>query len=93
MDQTTQTEVVKKHRQKITGVVVSDKMNKTRVVETKRSQQHRLYRKSVIRGTRIFVHDEKNESKVGDLVTAISTRRLSGNKNFQMVKIEKRAAT
>ena len=92
MDQTTQTEV-KKHRQKITGVVVSDKMNKTRVVETKRSQQHRLYRKGVTRGTRIFVHDEKNESKMGDLVTAISTRRLSGNKNFQMVKIEKRAAT
>lgn len=79
--------------QKITGVVVSDKMNKTRVVETKRSQPHRLYQKGVVRGNRIFVHDEKNESKVGDLVTAVSTRRLSAKKSFQILKIEKRAAT
>lgn len=92
MDQQTHTEK-KALRQTITGVVVSDKMNKTRVVETKRSQQHRLYRKGVTRGTRILVHDEKNESKAGDLITAISTRRLSGNKSFQMVKIEKKAAT
>ncbi len=86
-------EETKRYHQKITGVVVSDKMNKTRVVETKRSQQHRLYRKGVVRQTRIFVHDEKNESKVGDVVLAVSTRRLSRNKNFQLVKIEKRAAT
>lgn len=83
----------KRYRQEITGVVVSDKMNKTRVIETKRSQPHRLYRKGVIRSARIFVHDETNESKVGDLVTVISTRRLSGKKNFKLLKIEKRALT
>ena len=83
----------KRSRQEITGVVVSDKMNKTRVIETKRSQPHRLYRKGVIRSARIFVHDEKNESKVGDLVTVISTRRLSSKKNFKLLKIEKRALT
>ncbi len=81
------------HHQKITGVVVSDKMNKTRIIETKRSQQHRLYHKGVARSNRIFVHDEKNESKIGDLITAVSTRRLSAKKNFQILKIEKRAAT
>ena len=83
----------KRYHQKIVGVVVSDKMNKTRVVETKRSQQHRLYKKGVLRQTRIFMHDEKNESKVGDQVIAVSTHRLSRNKNFQLVKIEKRAVT
>ncbi len=83
----------KRSRQEITGVVVSDKMDKTRVIETKRSQPHRLYRKGVIRSARIFVHDEKNESKVGDLVTVISTRRLSSKKNFKLLKIEKRALT
>ncbi len=83
----------KRYHQTITGVVVSDKMDKTRVIETKRSQPHRLYRKGVIRSARIFVHDEKNESKIGDLVTVVSTRRLSAKKNFKLVKIEKRAMT
>ena len=83
----------KRYHQIIVGVVVSDKMNKTRVIETKRSQPHRLYRKGVIRSARLFVHDEKNESKVGDLVHVISTRRLSAKKNFKLVKIEKRAMT
>ena len=80
-----------RHRQSIKGIVVSDKMDKTRVVEIKRTLRHRLYQKGLVRRSRLFVHDEKNESKVGDVVLAVSTRPLCKNKNFRLTKIvEKR---
>jgi len=85
--ETTQT----KRRQEIRGVVVSDKMNKTRVIEIKRSLRHSLYQKNVIRSSKIFVHDEKNESKVGDVITAVATRPLSRHKQFTLLNVvEKR---
>lgn len=77
--------------QQIRGVVVSDKMNKTRIIEVKRMIRHGLYAKSMVRKTRFFVHDEKNESKVGDAIIATATRPLSRHKNFTLAKIlEKR---
>lgn len=81
-----------RHRQEIRGIVVSDKMAKTRVVEVKRSGTHGLYHKRVKLSTRFFIHDEKNESKVGDLVVAAAVRPLSKNKNFSLVRIETKAA-
>jgi len=79
-------------RQEIRGVVVSDKMNKTRVIEIHRSLKHSLYQKKMLKSSKIFIHDEKNESKVGDLVSAVSTRPLSRHKNFTLLKVvEKRA--
>jgi small subunit ribosomal protein S17 len=81
-----------RHRQEIRGVVVSDKMAKTRIVEVKRSAKHGLYQKRIQRSTRFFVHDEKNESKVGDWVVAALVRPLSKNKNFRLVRIETKAA-
>ena len=76
----------------IRGVVVSDKMNKTRVIEIKRTLRHRLYQKGLVRSNRLFIHDEKNESKVGDKVLAVLTRPLSRNKSHRLYKIvEKRA--
>lgn len=81
----------KKNHQEIRGVVVSDKMNKTRVIETKRSLRHSLYHKNVVRSSRVFIHDEKNESRVGDVVTAVATRPLSRHKQFTLLKVvEKR---
>jgi|GEM_PF-1033271 len=81
----------RKEPRSIRGVVVSDKMNKTRVIEVKRTFQHRLYHKNLVRGSRLFVHDEKNESKVGDFVSAVSTRPLSKYKHFRLLKVlEKR---
>lgn len=75
----------------IEGIVVSDKMSKTRVVEVKRTIRHALYRKNLIRRSRFFIHDEKNESKIGDVVVAVSTRPLSRHKNFRLLKVlEKR---
>jgi small subunit ribosomal protein S17 len=80
-----------RHRQVIKGIVVSDKMAKTRIIEIKRAKEHRLYQKKLVRRSRLFIHDEKNESKVGDLIQAVATRPLSKNKSFRLVKIlEKR---
>ena len=79
------------HRQVIRGTVVSDKMSKTRVIELNRTLRHRLYLKGLQRRSRLFIHDEKNESKVGDVVLAVATRSLSRKKNFLLLEIvEKR---
>jgi len=77
---------LRKH-QTIRGVVVSDKMAKTRVIEIKHTKKHGLYHKNLIRKTRVFIHDEKNESKVGDVVLATSCRPLSKHKNFELSKV------
>ena len=80
-------------KQVVKGVVVSDKMLKTRVIEVRRTQDHRLYHKKLIHQKRLFIHDEKNESKLGDVVMAESTRPLSRHKSFRLIKIvEKRVA-
>jgi small subunit ribosomal protein S17 len=80
--------------QTVRGVVVSDKMNKTRVIEIRRTVKHGLYTKSLVRRSKLFVHDEKNESKVGDLVMAVATRPISRHKNFRLMKVlEKRVET
>lgn len=81
---------VLRRRQTIRGVVVSAKMAKTRVIEMKHTKPHGLYHKNLIRKTRVFIHDEKNESKVGDTVLATSCRPLSKHKNFELSKIVER---
>ena len=77
-----------KRKEKI-GEVVSDKMNKTRVVLIKRTTTHPLYKKIVKKYTRVKIHDEKNESKVGDRVKIAETRPLSKEKNWRLVEIMK----
>jgi len=85
-------EVRKKNTQPIRGVVTSDKMDKTRVIKVSRTIRHSLYGKSTKHMTKFFVHDEKNESKVGDNIIAVSTRRLSKNKAFRLLKILEKGA-
>ncbi len=84
-------EVVRK-KQAVKGVVVSDKMTKTRVIEVAREHAHNLYAKKTERHTRLFVHDEKNESKKGDTVIAVSTRPLSKNKAYRISEIVKKGS-
>ncbi len=71
----------------IRGTVVKDKMNKTRVIELQRSIKHSLYHKQLRRKVKVFIHDEKNASKVGDVILAMSTRPISKHKNFCLKKI------
>jgi small subunit ribosomal protein S17 len=69
------------------GVVTSDKMNKTRRVEIPRLVKHPRYGKFIRRRTVCHVHDEQNESKTGDTVEIMETRRLSKTKHWRLVRI------
>ncbi|MBU9889763.1 MAG: 30S ribosomal protein S17 [Candidatus Omnitrophica bacterium] len=71
------------------GVVVSRKMNKTAIVLVTRLLQHSKFNKVIKRHIKYAVHDEKNESKEGDLVQIMETRPLSKTKRWRLVKVLK----
>lgn len=74
-----------------TGLVVSDKMDKTIVVAVKDSVKHPLYKKIIKRTVKFKAHDENNECKIGDRVTIMETRPLSKDKRWRLVKILEKA--
>lgn len=76
-----------------TGVVTSDKMNKTRRVEIPRLVKHEQYGKYIRRRTICHVHDENNESHTGDLVEIMETRPLSKTKSWRLIRVVTKAAT
>ena len=78
-------------RKERTGVVVSDKMDKTVVVAVERKEKHPLYGKFVKKTTKFVAHDEKNECGVGDTVLIMETRPLSKTKNWRGVNIVEKA--
>jgi small subunit ribosomal protein S17 len=69
------------------GQVVSDRMDKTVVVEVSGPKRHPLYKKIIRRVARYKVHDEKNECRVGDKVRIVETRPLSREKRWRVVEI------
>ena len=73
------------------GIVVSDKMDKTAVVETIDRVRHRRYAKTVQRNKKLHVHDEENTLNIGDRVRVQETRPLSKNKRWRIVEILERA--
>ena len=78
-------------RKQRTGVVVSDKMDKTIVVAIKTKVKHPLYGKTVNRTTRLKAHDEKNECGIGDTVRIMETRPLSKDTRWRLVEIIEKA--
>jgi len=74
-----------------TGVVVSDKMDKTITVAVERLMRHPLYGKTIKRTKKFKVHDENNECNVGDIVSIMETRPLSRHKRWRLVKIIRKA--
>jgi small subunit ribosomal protein S17 len=74
------------------GLVVSDKMNKTRVIVVERSFRHPRYERVVKRTTRFKAHDERNEAHVGDRVLIEETRPLSKDKRWRIKEILERAS-
>ena len=74
-----------------TGLVVSDKMEKTVVVAIERRVAHPVYGKMVTRTKRLKAHDEENSAKVGDTVRIVETRPLSKDKRWRLVEIMNRA--
>src|SRR5438445_6235601 len=74
-----------------TGVVTSDKMNKTRRVEIPRLVKHPRYGKYIKRRTICHVHDENNESHIGDTVEIMETRPLSKTKCWRLMRVVRKA--
>ncbi len=76
-------------RKFFSGIVTSDKMNKTRVVQIRWTSKHSMYGKPMKRAVKFKAHDEKNESKAGDIVTIMETRPLSKDKRWVIVEIDR----
>jgi small subunit ribosomal protein S17 len=72
-------------RRVLSGVVVSDKMDKTVVVRVERRFTHPMYKKIVRRSKKYSAHDETNRCKVGDVVTIRECRPISKNKCWEVI--------
>ncbi len=84
-------ETIKKNKKKLIGLIVSDKMDKSVVVQVEKFVPHAVYKKFMKQFKKYHAHDEKNECKVGDTVKIIETRPLSKLKRFRVCEIVKRA--
>jgi len=78
-------------RKERTGLVVSNKMDKSIVVQIQRQYKHAVYGKFVKKSNKFIAHDEKNECNIGDTVRIMETRPLSKSKNWRLVEIIERA--
>ncbi len=78
-------------RKERTGLVVSNKMDKSIVVAIERRFKHPVYGKYIKKTNKFIAHDEKNECNIGDTVRIMETRPLSKNKNWRLVEIIERA--
>ncbi len=85
------TENKRGNRRIIVGTVVSDKMDKSRVIKVERSVKHPLYKKYIKQTKKFMVHDEKNESHIGDVVKVMEVRPLSRKKRWRLSEIVERA--
>jgi len=79
------------HRKEREGMVVSDKMTKTIIVEIRDKAKHPLYKKTINKTKRIKAHDENNECGIGDTVLITETRPLSKDKHWRLVRIIEKA--
>ena len=80
------------NRKVFKGVVVSDRMNKTRVVSVGRTTHHAGYAKTMKKDAKFYAHDEGNESHTGDVVEIMSTRPLSNLKRWRVSRIVTKAS-
>lgn len=87
------TSQVRGSRRTAVGVVTSDKMNKTRRVELPFLVKHPRYGKYIKRRTICYVHDEKNESHLGDKVEIMESRPMSKLKCWRLVRVVTKAPT
>lgn len=84
----TQTQIETRGRRKTrTGLVTSNKMDKSITVSVERKVKHPIYGKFLKKTTKFMAHDEKNECSIGDVVKIMETRPLSKNKCWRLVEI------
>ena len=79
-------------RKEVIGLVVSNKMQKTIVVEVVRKKSHGFYGRVVAKAKKFYAHDEKNEAHVGDFVKVEETRPLSKLKRWRLKEVIRKAA-
>jgi len=84
-------ETAKSVKKVLQGRVVSNKMEKTIVVEIQQRKLHRLYKKYLSRTKRIKAHDESNGCGIGDVVRVVETRPLSKEKRWRLLEIVEKA--
>ena len=82
---------MKGKRRRMEGVIVSDKMDKTVMVEVTRLRRHRLYKKVIRQRRKFMAHDEENACRVGDRVQIVESRPLSRHKHWVVETILERA--
>ncbi len=80
-----------RRRMTLKGTVVSDKMDKSVVVQVERLEKHQLYHKFVRRRTKLLAHDETNSCKMGDKVVIIESRPLSRKKQWRVQEVVERS--
>lgn len=90
MTEQNNTEQTASMQRTIIGKVISDKMNKTIVVQVERKVRHPLYGKYVRRFSKMYAHDEDNTCQVGDIVVIKQSRPLSKTKRWMLVEILKK---
>ena len=78
-------------RKQRTGVVVSNKMEKTITVQVTRRMKHPKYGKYISKKNKFYAHDKENTCNIGDIVKIMETRPLSKNKNWRLLEIIERA--
>jgi small subunit ribosomal protein S17 len=78
-------------RKSRTGIVTSNKMDKTAVVAIKQSVKHPLYKKTVKKTKKLKIHDENNELSIGDKVRVEETRPISKEKHWRLVEVIEKA--
>lgn len=91
VDQTTSQAEGRAQRAVRLGKVESAKMDKTLVVSVTRRVRHPVYARFIKRSTKLFVHDEENTAREGDIVKIMATRPLSKNKRWRLVEVIERA--
>ena len=89
-EQTAPAEKARRQNTKV-GVVISDKMEKTRTIAVQRSIRHPFYKKIIRRTSTFHAHDEKNVSRAGDTVKIVETRPLSKLKRWRLVEVLNKA--
>lgn len=77
-----------KIKRSVTGVVVSDAMDKTIVVKVERKVKHPLYGKYITRSTKLHAHDPENQGNMGDTVTVEECRPYSKSKTWKLVSVD-----
>lgn len=83
---------VRRHKRVLTGTVVSDKMDKTVVVQVVRRYRHPKYKKYVNERAKYKAHDPNNEARVGDVVRIVESRPLSREKRWRLQAVVERAS-